>query len=718
MDSQHSRAFWRWLLRTPFSFLSAISGFLIAFGVLALVVYGAFRDPGRADLSQLLGLGSLALWLVARLLARLQRSALSQGRAAALEDLELGTLFVAGAFVLIELTGGPSGLLYPLIFALVAFLIAFHSILHNVYFLSLILGVEAAITHLRPVGDEPWRLYVSHASFLLLFGYLYALFLRSEVAARRLVLQREIKSSLSRIEEEAKEFRLTSGLGLDSRELTAEEISHRRQIGSIQAIHDSLYNVLAVAEKALAPHTVALLWLDASDTHLRVKELRSHSDHVKESRIGVGEGFLGAISKRREPLVLTQLKPRHSGLVYYSRPEPVTDFAGVPVMEGQHLRGVLVADRANAQPFDDDDLSVMQTIAEEVVRAVQVERIFADMDREKYRKERFYQASRDFNSALTVEQVASVAIDAARRVSQAEYAAVAVATEQENLLRIMAAHGDEKLVGLELDADSALVGKSIKARVPLPHGSARSSQHLVFGPDIPFSPPAVKVLPLLWKDQGVGALVLGSEREEFLSDDLLEMLRVVADHAAIAIANAQMYGRMERMATTDGLTELTNHRQFQIAFDEMLARSQRYGRKLSLILTDIDHFKSINDTYGHPVGDLVLKRVARLLEEGARKTDVVARYGGEEFAILMEETDTKDAFHLAERIRESIQAETFRSENGSFQCTLSLGVSTHPDDGSSKSEVIERADQNLYEAKHGGRNRTVVSQSRRPRVAS
>ncbi|MEL6544445.1 MAG: GGDEF domain-containing protein, partial [Myxococcota bacterium] len=170
--------------------------------------------------------------------------------------------------------------------------------------------------------------------------------------------------------------------------------------------------------------------------------------------------------------------------------------------------------------------------------------------------------------------------------------------------------------------------------------------------------------------------------------------------------------------TTDGLTGLTNHRQFQLAFDEMLARSQRYGRKMSLILTDIDHFKSINDTYGHPVGDLVLKRVARLLEEGARKTDVVARYGGEEFAVLMEETDTDDAYSIAERIRESIQAETFRSENGSFQCTLSLGVTTYPEDGATKAEIIERADQNLYEAKHGGRNRTVVSQSRRPRVAS
>src|SRR5690606_10752900 len=145
---------------------------------------------------------------------------------------------------------------------------------------------------------------------------------------------------------------------------------------------------------------------------------------------------------------------------------------------------------------------------------------------------------------------------------------------------------------------------------------------------------------------------------------------VIADHAAIAIANARMYERMEQLATTDGLTGLVNQRQFQALFDASLARVERYGRKLSLILADIDHFKSINDTYGHPVGDRVLKAVAAILQGTARRTDVVARYGGEEFAILMEETASQGAFQMAERIRKAIEAEVFRSEPGSFRCTL------------------------------------------------
>jgi diguanylate cyclase (GGDEF)-like protein len=223
----------------------------------------------------------------------------------------------------------------------------------------------------------------------------------------------------------------------------------------------------------------------------------------------------------------------------------------------------------------------------------------------------------------------------------------------------------------------------------------------------------VKVLPLLWQDRGIGAVVLGSSQEGFLSNDAFEMMRVISDHATIAIANAQMYERMERMATTDGLTGLTNHRYFQELFDAMVARSERYGRSMSLILMDIDHFKSINDTYGHPVGDMVLKKVAKLLMGAARRTDVVARYGGEEFAVLMEETGRDGALQTAERIRKAVESEIMRSENGTFKCTLSLGIATFPEDANAKAKLAECADQALYQAKRSGRNRAVIYKTAR-----
>ena len=452
---------------------------------------------------------------------------------------------MAAAFALVEMGGGPSGLLYPLVYALVALLVAFHPVATAAYFVGLVLALEAVIVWMSPDGIGAWRLYASHASFNVLFGVLAALFLRSEVVQRRSRAEKEVRAYLEAIDVTAREYRLTSGLAEAAKDLTPEEMAQRRRVGSVQAIKQALYNLLGVAERALAPYTVALLWIDAADRFFHVKELRSQSDDIREDAIGAGEGFVGAITKRKEPLVMTNLRPGHAGLVYYEHPGAVTDFAGVPVLEGPFLRGVLVADRTDGRPFDDSDVAVLTTIAGEIVRAVQVERIFAEMDRDKYQKERFYDASRQFNQTLNIKQVAETAITAARRVAQLEFAAVAVSLEQEGKMRLEAVDWAEHpeaagWIGREIVAEQGLVGAAIKARHPLPHGTARGAQQAVFGPAVDLPLPGVKVVPLIARGRGVGALVLGSRHEDFLPPPTLDMITVIADHAAIALSNAQL----------------------------------------------------------------------------------------------------------------------------------------------------------------------------------
>jgi len=217
------------------------------------------------------------------------------------------------------------------------------------------------------------------------------------------------------------------------------------------------------------------------------------------------------------------------------------------------------------------------------------------------------------------------------------------------------------------------------------------------------------VLPLICADAAIGSFAVATRRPRAFTKDKREMLTVIANHVAVSLANAQMYGRMELMATTDGLTGLVNHRTFQERFSAMLGRAERHKFPVSLILTDIDHFKKVNDTYGHPVGDEVLRRVAAILNGSARKIDIVARYGGEEFAIVLEATDRAGARQLAERIRVDVAQQSFQSSKGSFKATLSLGVASYPDDATAKDVIIARADQSLYAAKHGGRNQTVCA---------
>jgi diguanylate cyclase (GGDEF)-like protein len=213
------------------------------------------------------------------------------------------------------------------------------------------------------------------------------------------------------------------------------------------------------------------------------------------------------------------------------------------------------------------------------------------------------------------------------------------------------------------------------------------------------------VLPLSRGDEVLGAITLASSRAHVFGPAVREMLRVIGHQVGVSLQNARMYQQMEQRATTDGLTGLTNHRAFQERLAQLHALCERTDQKYSVILTDIDHFKSINDTYGHPVGDQVLKRVAAVFAGRARKVDIVARYGGEEFVLVLPDTDGAGAEAFANRLREEIGDLALTSEHGNFKVTISMGIAEYPRDGKERLELIERSDQALYWCKEHGRNR-------------
>src|SRR6185436_9029500 len=216
------------------------------------------------------------------------------------------------------------------------------------------------------------------------------------------------------------------------------------------------------------------------------------------------------------------------------------------------------------------------------------------------------------------------------------------------------------------------------------------------------------VLPLLSADEPVGTLMLAARADKRFGKDIREMLAVIANQVAGSLQNGLLYRRMETMATTDGLTGLTNHRTFQERFGDLLERAARHGHRAAVLLCDVDHFKKVNDNYGHPIGDEVLRRVAKVLQEVPRKIDVPARYGGEEFAVLLDNVDVAQAKAVAERIRIEISKLVIESEKGPLSVTESIGVAAFPDDGRDRATLIERADLALYHAKHTGRNRVVT----------
>jgi diguanylate cyclase (GGDEF)-like protein/putative nucleotidyltransferase with HDIG domain len=216
---------------------------------------------------------------------------------------------------------------------------------------------------------------------------------------------------------------------------------------------------------------------------------------------------------------------------------------------------------------------------------------------------------------------------------------------------------------------------------------------------------SVFYVPITYEEKLLG--VLGGhkcESEAHWSPDNESFLIQVADQLAIGVTNARLYKRVERQAISDGLTNLFNHRTGQEKLAEQLKLAERYQKNLSVILMDVDHFKSVNDTYGHPAGDSVLRSVAKIVRRDCRDVDIPVRYGGEEFLLVLPEINQEGAVIVAERLRKTLSREVIMHDDVQLSVTASLGVASYPEDAETQHNLLELADKALYMSKRLGRN--------------
>jgi diguanylate cyclase (GGDEF)-like protein len=228
----------------------------------------------------------------------------------------------------------------------------------------------------------------------------------------------------------------------------------------------------------------------------------------------------------------------------------------------------------------------------------------------------------------------------------------------------------------------------------------------------PHAHPERLELPLRTETEDFGTLVLSGPA--FSSQDV-ETAKLLASQAAVALENARLHGIVERQALVDGLTGLANRRQAEDALESELSRAQRFGGPLAFVLADLDDFKRVNDRYGHPSGDVVLREFADVLRESVRDIDVAARWGGEEFSLLLPGTDLAGAAHVAERIRRAFAARLILTTDGlPVRITASFGVAAYPT-AASEEALVAAADAALYEAKRSGKDAVVTATEPAPR---
>jgi diguanylate cyclase (GGDEF)-like protein len=213
--------------------------------------------------------------------------------------------------------------------------------------------------------------------------------------------------------------------------------------------------------------------------------------------------------------------------------------------------------------------------------------------------------------------------------------------------------------------------------------------------------------PLKSREKLIGILAMGKKESGGpYSHEDMQLVAGIANQAGIIIENAQLYQNARLRANTDELTGLLNHRSFHEQMEQEIARGSRFGGTFSVIMLDIDLFKSYNDIYGHLAGDQVLRKVGHYLGSSIRTIDLAFRYGGDEFAVILPEARLDDAYKVAERIRKTIESQT---SSRAMPVTASLGVGNWPNDGVMKEEIVGLADSALYRAKQTGTNRTCLS---------
>ncbi len=204
-----------------------------------------------------------------------------------------------------------------------------------------------------------------------------------------------------------------------------------------------------------------------------------------------------------------------------------------------------------------------------------------------------------------------------------------------------------------------------------------------------------------------GDVLVVARRGRPFTPDEQSLFGYLAQQAAVAVENIELHARLQRQATVDELTGLSNHRKFQDSLGYEFKRMRRSGRPLALVLFDIDDFKSVNDTYGHPQGDRVLQAVAAVLHDCCRATDEPARYGGEELALILPETDIDGGYTIAETVRRGVHALRVPVDGGEdLRVTISAGVSALDSGTEDPAALIQASDVALYRAKRSGKNRT------------
>jgi diguanylate cyclase (GGDEF)-like protein len=381
----------------------------------------------------------------------------------------------------------------------------------------------------------------------------------------------------------------------------------------------------------------------------------------------------------------------------------------LPVINRGELVAVFaVSDKQNSQLYTVEDIDLLDSVASRVAASMEKEYFHEQLREQDKELTLINRLTTIITSSMSIQEIFQAFADELKKFVDIDWATIALIEGDKLYVSALSSTiGSPWQPGEEIQLEGTATEwvcrekKSLyEADLARFHKFWTGQRHFEQGIH------SIIYLPLTLKDTCIGSLSLASRRPNAYSPKQVRLLEQLALQIATPIENSQLYAKAEQRSRIDELTELFNRRHFEERLKEELARHSRYGGVFSLVLLDLDNFKTYNDIYGHPSGDKLLNQIARIVKKSIRSGDQAFRYGGDEIVVILPQTTTEDAYTVAERMREQIAAEMEAKE---VAVTCSIGLASYPSDGVISGELVTVADTALYYAKRTGGNRVYLS---------
>lgn len=541
---------------------------------------------------------------------------------------------------------------------------------------------------------------------------------RSSTASFRSPVASSSSLRLPRVQQQTDDSSLDDQLDASASQILSRSLLLEQDEKARAQMSELLEPVVLFMNKNFRPHSAIGFLADHVTGQLRIDTVFGKGKVRPNTVIVPGEGLLGGIIGRPGGFITGDISVYGQAPEYYPDGERVLSMMAMPVRndETNQLLALLVVDSQSPRAFNDSHFEWLRRFGSIASALVTVQHAKTAVARQAKITEAFYEIQSRLTKHLKIDELLSVLDGALLDLFQYDRMIFASWNQQRQKAQVVhvagQAHSLERGALFDLGDARSFYGNVFRSRQEalLRDVGSRHIFDRELDAQLGSLPVEVLGVPLLNDDRRcIGVLGVESLEAGRYTEMDLKLLAAISSIASNALSRAHMYQQMERLATIDGLTQIPNHRHFQTLITQQIETAQRYGQMASLMLFDIDHFKSFNDTYGHPVGDLVLKEVARCVQGAVRASDILARYGGEEFVVFMPMTDSENAMLSAERVRAAVEAMGIPHESGkTLKVTISIGVCTFPGLADAKQALIDNSDKAMYFSKKTGRNRVTL----------